>query len=201
MNILGMGIICAQGSGVESFRDALNRGWQMPAEIDAPHLKDGKSFAYLTDIGNIAERTLLKKMRRSDKLSKMAVCAASGAFKNSGIENIDGKTVGIITATAFGAHVTTFSFLDDILEYGELQPSPTTFSNSVHNAAASYISTALGIQGPTLTVTQFFFSFQSAMQLARSWLNEGRCDYVLVGTVEQYGDVLGYIYRDRKSVV
>ncbi|HDH05420.1 MAG TPA: hypothetical protein ENH01_06885 [Nitrospirae bacterium] len=197
MNVLGMGIICAQGRGVDRFRDALNRGWQKPAEIGASYLKDGKSFAYLADIRNIADRTLLKKMRRSDKLSKMAVYAASEAFKNSGIENIDGKTVGIITATAFGPHVTTFDFLDEILQYGELHPSPTSFSNSVHNAASSYISSALNIQGPTLTVTQFFFSFQSALQLARSWLNEGRCDYVLVGTAEQYGDVLGYIYNEK----
>jgi 3-oxoacyl-[acyl-carrier-protein] synthase II len=32
------------------------------------------------------------------------------------------------------------------------------------------------------------------MQLARAWLNEKRCDYILVGAVEQYGDVLGYVY-------
>ncbi len=197
MNVLGMGIICAQVRGVDGFRDALQRGWQAPAETGAPYLKEGKTFAYLADNGNIADRALMKKMRRSDKLSRMAVYAASAAIENSGIENIDGKTVGLITATAFGAHVTTFDFLDNILEYGESSPSPTAFSNSVHNAAASYISSALGIQGPALTVTQFFFSFHSAMQLARLWLKEGRCDYVLAGTAEQYGEVMGYIYNEK----
>ena len=197
MNILGMGIISARGGGVESFRDALNQGWRMPDEIDAPYSPGGKGFAYLADIGNIADTTLLKKMRRSDKLSKMAVYAASEAIQRSGIENIDRKKIGIITATAFGPHATTFAFLDDILKYGESSPSPTSFSNSVHNAAASYISSFLDIQGPTLTVTRFFFSFHCAMQLARSWLNEGRCDYVLAGTAEQYGEVMGYIYNTK----
>jgi 3-oxoacyl-[acyl-carrier-protein] synthase II len=63
----------------------------------------------------------------------------------------------------------------------------------VHNAAAAYISSSLNIQGPTLSVTQFHFSFQSALQLAGTWLDQGRCDYVLVGAVDQYGDVLGYV--------
>ena len=146
-------------------------------------------------------------MRRSDKLSKMAVLSASDALKSSGIENLspspnpssrhigrEGEKIGVIVATAFGAHVKTFDFLNDILDYGEDSVSPTTFSNSVHNAAASYVSSALDIHGPTLTVTQFYFSFQYAMQLARAWLNEKRCDYILVGAVEQYGDVLGYVY-------
>ena len=52
-------------------------------------------------------------------------------------------------------------------------------------------------KGPTLTVTQFRFSFQSALQLARIWLDQGRCDYLLVGAAEQYGDVLGYVSEQK----
>ena len=37
------------------------------------------------------------------------------------------------------------------------------------------------------------FSFQAALQLAQAWLDQGRCDYVLAGAVDQYGDVLGYV--------
>jgi 3-oxoacyl-[acyl-carrier-protein] synthase II len=191
MNVLGIGIIFTGGCGIESFENALTQGWQMPSEIK---LKNKKSFAYQVELEGAVDKTLIKKMRRSDKLSKMAVCAASKALENSGIKNIENKRTGIITATAFGAHVTTFDFLDHILEYGEANVSPTVFSNSVHNAAASYISSVFNIQGPTLTVTQFFFSFHSALQLAGSWLQEGRCDYILVGAIEQYGDILGYVY-------
>ncbi len=186
-----MGIVFARGRGVDSLDKALHEGWQAPAEVE---IKGRKSFAYRVDQQAISDRTLLKNMRRADKLSKMAVVAASEALANSRIEDLNRKRVGIITATALGAHVTTFDFLDDILEYGDAGVSPTTFSNSVHNAAASYISSALGIEGPTLTVTQFFFAFHSALQLAQVWLNEGRCDYVLAGAVEQYGDVLAYIH-------
>ncbi len=191
MNILGMGIVFAGGRGIDSLDKALHEGWQRPAEVE---IKGRKSFAYRVDQQVISDRTLLKNMRRADKLSKMAVVAASEALAGSRIDDLNRKRVGIITATALGAHVTTFDFLDDIIEYGDARVSPTTFSNSVHNAAASYISSALGIEGPTLTVTQFFFAFHSALQLAQLWLNEGRCEYVLAGAVEQYGDVLAYIH-------
>lgn len=194
MNINGIGIVFNRGRGIESLENALNQGWQKPAETEVSHSKGKKSLVYQVDLQTISDRTLLKKMRRADKLSKMAVLSASDAIKDSGIENMHGEKMGIIIATAFGAHVTTFDFLNDILDYGEANVSPTTFSNSVHNAAASYISSALNIQCPTLTVTQFFFPFHYALQLAQAWLNEKRCDYVLVGAVEQYGDVLGYIY-------
>ena len=193
MNLHGIGLIFTRGRGVDCFKRTLGQGWQKPAEIDVSYLKNKKSPVYQVALENIIDGTLPKKMRRSDKLSKMAVLAASDALRSSGIKNINKKNMGIIVASAFGAHVTTFDFLDDILDYGEANVSPTVFSNSVHNAAASYISSALDIQCPTLTVTHFYFSFHYALQLAKAWLNEKRCDYVLAGAVEQYGDVLGYV--------
>lgn len=192
MNILGIGIIFARGIGIDCYENALNRGWQYPSEADTPHLKNKTSPAFTVNLETAAGRPLLKKTRRSDKFSKMAVLAASDALQDSGTEDINKKNVGVILATAFGAHVTTFDFLDNILDYGEAAVSPTIFSNSVHNAAASYITSVLDIHGPALTVTNFYFCFQYALQLAQAWINEGRHDYVLVGAVEQYGDVMRY---------
>jgi 3-oxoacyl-[acyl-carrier-protein] synthase II len=197
MNILGTGIIFSQGQGVSALDNALRNGWVKPAEIDVPRSEAGKRLVYQVDLDAVADRTLLKKIRRADKLSKMSVLAAADALADSGIADINRKKIGIILATAFGAQVTTFDFLDGILDYGDAAVSPTTFSNSVHNAAASYVSSSLNIQGPTLTVTQFRFSFQSALQLAKTWLEQGRCDYLLVGAVDQYGYVLGYISEQK----
>ena len=193
MKISGIGVICSQGLGVAAFEQALKRGWQNPAETAAHWLGGEKAPAYLVTFDALPDKTLLKKIRRSDALSKMSVLAASDALVNSGMENIAEKKLGIIVATAFGPHMTTFNFLDDILDHGDAAVSPTTFSNSVHNAAASYIAMSLDIKGPTLTITQFRFSFQSALQLAQAWLDQGRCDYVLAGAVDQYSDVLGYV--------
>jgi 3-oxoacyl-[acyl-carrier-protein] synthase II len=197
MNILGIGIIFARGLGVSALDNALKSGWQKPAEIDLPRVPGQKRLAYQVDLDTVKDKSLLKKIRRADKLSKMSVLAAADAIADSGIEDISQKNVGIILSTAFGAHVTTFDFLDGILDYGEVNVSPTVFSNSVHNAAASYIASSLSIKGPTVTVTQFRFSFQSALQLAQTWLDQGRCDYVLAGAADQYGDVLGYVASEK----
>ncbi len=194
MKIHGIGLLFAGGRGVDSFRQALSSGWREPASV---MVKDRPIPVYGVNLERIQDKTVLKKLRRSDKLSKMAVLAATDAIADSGLGEPEKKKLGVIVATAFGAHVTTFEFLDGILDFGEAAVSPTFFSNSVHNAAASYISSSLGIQGPTLTVTQFFFSFPAALQLAHAWLNEGRVKHVLVGAVDQFGDVMAYIADSR----
>jgi 3-oxoacyl-[acyl-carrier-protein] synthase II len=171
----------------------LRAGWQSPTEVTSSRVPSVKRPAYLVDLDAAPDKAAIKKIRRSDKLSKMAVLAAAEALKDGGKGEGTPSNLGVIVATGFGAHVTTFAFLDDILEYGDAAVSPTTFSNSVHNAAASYVSSALNIKGPTLTVTQFRFSFQSALQLAMTWIDQKRCEQVLVGAVDQYGDVLGYV--------
>lgn len=193
MNILGIGTIFSQGYGIDALESALIGGPIMPAEVDALYGADGKRKAFIVDFDSVPDKGMLKKIRRADKLSKMSVVAAAAAAADSGIPDLSDKRVGIILSTAFGAHATTFEFLDGIIDYGEANVSPTSFSNSVHNAAASYISTSLEIKGPTLTVTRFRFSFQSALELGKSWLEQGRCDYLLLGAVDQYGDVLGYV--------
>jgi 3-oxoacyl-[acyl-carrier-protein] synthase II len=194
MNILGMGLICSRGRGLETFEQALTDGWREPGRVTIGKVS---MPVMLVDLERTGDKAVLKKLRRSDKLSKMAVLAATDAVADSGLGEGERRKLGVIVATAFGAHVTTFEFLDGILDFGEAAVSPTVFSNSVHNAAASYISSVLGIQGPTLTVTRFFFSFHSALQLADAWLREGRVEHVLVGAVDQFGEVMGYIAQSR----
>jgi len=200
MNILGIGAVSTRGVGVAALENALAGGWLPPTWVAPPRPEHGPRPAYLVDLDAAPDRTLLKKIRRADRLSKMCVLAASGALADAGVTAPAAGRLGIILATAFGAHVTTFDFLDGILDFGDAQASPTAFSNSVHNAAASYVSMSLNIQGPTLTVTRFSFAFQSALQLAVAWLAQGRCDYLLVGAAEQYGDVLGYAAENRLKI-
>jgi len=181
MYIAGIGIIFNRGRGIESLKKSLEEGWRMPSPV------------YRVPVESIIDKTVLKEARRADDLSKMAVLAAHDAFIDSGLKEEAKESLGIIVASAFGAHVTTFRFLDDILNYGDAQVSPTIFSHSVHNAAASYIASTLQSRGPTLTITQFVHSFHQAMMLAESWLNEGRCEYILAGSVDQCGKVMEYI--------
>jgi len=188
MNVLGVGIVFNRGRGIACLENALKEGW-----VAAPD----SVYAVKPEI--LSDQLILKDSRQADKFSKMAILSAYDALDDSGVK-VDKKSLGIIVTTGFGPHATTFRFLDDILNYGDRNVSPTIFSHSVHNAAASYIASVLDANGPTITLTQLVFSFQQALILAKSWLKEGRCEYVLVGAVDELSKTMEYIF-DRKLQV
>ncbi|MEW5802671.1 MAG: beta-ketoacyl synthase N-terminal-like domain-containing protein [bacterium] len=210
MYIAGIGIIFSRGRGIESFSHALQKGWKPPQFIEHASFSDKPIPLYAVDQEFIMDKAVLGKSRRADRFCKMAVLAAWDAVKDSGLSDVllngsmspgeDAPSLGIIHATALGPHTTTFRFLDDILDYGEANVSPTAFSHSVHNAAASYIASVLDIRGPTITVSQFVFSFHQALLLAQSWLEEKRCDFVLVGSTDECGQVMEYICRQKLHI-
>jgi 3-oxoacyl-[acyl-carrier-protein] synthase II len=192
MKICGTGIIFSGGRGLGALETALISGAVPPTQIVVP-FQDAPFPVYAVAPEILKDRAVLGEMRRADRFSKMATLAAYDAMAESGAPFENPERVGIIFSSAFGPHNTTFSFLDDILNYGDAGVSPTIFSNSVHNAAVSYISNTLKIKGPTWTITRFRDPFQQALLMAQVWLEEGRCDQVLVGAGDECGTVLNYI--------
>ena len=194
--IEGIGIIFTRGRGLNKFEQALKDGWDEPT-VSA----DGRK-AYRVPKDALIDYNILKKVRRSDRFSRLAVFAACDAIHDSDLDiaDLDQSSIGIIIATAFGPHATIFKVLDDIIDYGEKKVSPTTFAHSIHNAAASHVASALGCTGPVMTTTQFYFSFQQALLLASSWLNEGRLKKVLVGIVDECSPIMEYICEEKLSV-
>ncbi|MFH1260146.1 MAG: beta-ketoacyl synthase N-terminal-like domain-containing protein [Elusimicrobiota bacterium] len=196
MNILGIGTIFNRGRGVSSFAEALQEGWVSPSISTDPF-----SPVYRVDPELLNDQEIARKIRRADKFATMAVIAASDAVKDSGIPADQVcSSLGIIVSTGFGPHATTFHFLDDILTYGDAGVSPTSFSHSVHNAAASYIASLLKSRGPAITLTQFAFPFHQALIIAQAWIKEGRCKNVLVGGVDECGTVMEYVCRKKLSL-
>ena len=200
MYIAGIGAVFSRGRGINQFEEALKQGWVPPLQNESSFLSGKKIPVYRVDKEIITDKINLKKMRRADRFSKMATIAACDAFYDGGLSLEKTANLGIIVATAFGPHSTTFRFLDDIIDYSDAGVSPIIFSHSVHNAAASYIASALKSNGPVLTVTQFYFSFHQALILAQAWIREGRCDHVLVGSVDECGQVMEYICAKKLKI-
>jgi len=188
----GMGIVCCRSRGLNAFEQALRAGWVPPTFSEVPGI-DRPVPAYTVPPEALKDKTVLGPMRRADRLSKMAVLAATDAWRDAGMDRADSSEVGLVVASGLGPHVRTFEFLDGILDFGDDSASPTVFSHSVHNAAASYITTSLQILGPVLTVTDFDFAFQQALTAALCWLEEGRCARVLVGAAEELGQVMLHV--------
>ena len=200
MKIHGIGIISSVGRGIKGFDEALLQDPVASQMSVYSSINDKAIPVFSVDDSLLKDRDVLKNSRRADRFCKMAALASWDAMADSGIEIKEDEKVGVIVATAFGPHRTTFNFLDDILDYGEAGVSPTTFSHSVHNAAASYITSALNINGPVSTLTNFCFSFQEACKLADSWMSQGRCKYVLVGTVDELSSAMEYICDQKLDI-
>ncbi|MBN1864121.1 MAG: hypothetical protein JW808_04410, partial [Victivallales bacterium] len=129
--------------------------------------------------------------RRADTLSMAAFLAAEEAVESFSargmghrMDSWDSETA-LIVVTPLGAFHTTFRFLDGVLDFGESAPSPSFFSNSVHNAPAFYITAGLKMLGPSLTVNGFCHPFENALLLAESMLRNSQCPRVLLVAGEE----------------
>ena len=120
-------------------------------------------------------------LRRADRYTNLIVLAALNVL---GDETPD-DGLALITATAFGTHRTTFSTLDDILDFPEAQILPTRFSHSVHNAAAAYVGATLKLHGPAIALAGFEQVLCEALDLAKTFLHGGLCSRVMVIAAEE----------------
>lgn len=136
----------------------------------------------------LGDARIARQMRRADRFPRMAFIAALDAWTAAG--GGDGTRTGIIVATGLGPHARTFKFLDGILDCGDSSALPTDFSHSVHNAAAAYITEILELRGRSCTLADFEAGFAQAVLLGQCWLAEGACERVLVGAVDELGEVM-----------
>jgi hypothetical protein len=136
--------------------------------------------------------TLAKRLRRADHFVRMAVMAATDAAQQARqtCAGVPSERIGLIVTSGLGPHCRGFRFLDGLLDCGDTAASPTDFSHSVHGAAAAYITELLELRGPSISTTDFEAGFESGVLLAQCWLAENACQRVLVGAVEELGDVL-----------
>ncbi|MCD4677910.1 MAG: beta-ketoacyl synthase chain length factor [Desulfobacula sp.] len=191
--IHGIGIVNPLGDDLTDMEPVYSDGVSFEKKLSGslPGISDSLSHS-MVDTSHLADFLPKRSLRRIDHFSRMALLAAGRAIKDTDPLLFSKDDTGIILATGFGALKTTFAFLDSYIEKGDKLASPTHFSNSVHNAAAAYISICYGIKGPNLTVSQFDMSFFSALITAGAWLEIEKTDAVLLGTSDAFCDVLGY---------
>jgi hypothetical protein len=127
-----------------------------------------------------------------DAFSLRAVAAAELALRDAEVTISERERIGVILATGYGSLVTSFTFLDDVIEKGDRRGSPILFASSVHSAPTSAISSLLDIRGPTLTVTGMRGAWTDALWLALDWLAHREVDLVLLAGADAFHEALGY---------
>ena len=142
----------------------------------------------------------LKKIRRMDFFSKLALKSAVNCLKIADISLEENKNIGLIIATGYGPVKKTCDFMDSIIDFGDECASPNAFSASVHNSALTTISILLNIKGPSLTISNLDSSFQSALSIAQTWLSCGMAEKVLVGAVDEIHTVAQTVIENNAEV-
>jgi 3-oxoacyl-[acyl-carrier-protein] synthase II len=198
--INGLGPVGAFGAGITDFKAALTGDIKVTPEITRVTTQNGDHDlpVFRASSKLLANFIKPRKLRRLDNFSRLALLGAVLAVEDSAME-LNSERTGLIVASAHGATATTFAFLDSVIEDGDVLASPTRFSNSVHNAAASHISEHFTITGPTLSLTQGADSLTMALLTAGQWLASERVDTVLCGAIDCYCDVLGYCWQSYRE--
>ena len=194
IQIRGIGPLGGFGAGIDQLKSLIDGHSDIfPDMMTIEKNRQLMTLAcFKADTSRLNEFISPKKLRRIDHISRMALLGAGLAIADAKLSPKELEDTGIILATGYGALDTGFSFLSSFLDKGDQLSKPTLFSNSVHNAAAAYISIFFGIKGPSISVSQFDLSVPSALLTAMHWIEEGRANSVLVGGVDEYCDVLGY---------
>ena len=138
-------------------------------------------------------------VRRMSHFAQLSLVSAYEAVKDSGLD-ILGRSVGIIQGSVYGPIISGLQALDDLIDFGDNQLSPVHFTGSVYNTSATYLSLALGIQGPTLAHTCGLDTLYNALLTASFWLAEGGVDAVIIGVGDEYAPFFAErISEDRRT--
>lgn len=186
--INGIGVVGGFGCGLQSLEQAVIKQNIYNQETGAFGLNDTgvASSPQAADTALLSQLITQKALRRVDHYSRMAILAGWLALTDAGNDKKTTGTLsepmGVIVATGWGPTARACDSRSS--DSAGLHLSPIQFSNSVHNAAAAYLSMLLKMRGPNLSINQYDMSVPLAFQTAMDWLEEGRVTSVLVGGVD-----------------
>jgi 3-oxoacyl-(acyl-carrier-protein) synthase len=140
------------------------------------------------------------KTRRLDRLSVWALVASSLAIQNAGIDlnQVDRSRVAVVFATAFGCVELTEAFYLSAAANGWNGTDPITFPETLASAPASHVAMFHNLRGPNITVSNKYFSGESAMIQAASLLRHGQADIALVLAGDALARTLYSWYEEAK---
>ncbi|MBI4398343.1 MAG: beta-ketoacyl-ACP synthase II [Candidatus Omnitrophica bacterium] len=185
--ITGLGVIAANGIGKEAFRSAIREG---RSGISAIERFDASPFPtkIAGEVKNFRpEEWILKKnVKRMDRTSHFAIAAAKMAVEDAKIELANGYAgrTGVIIGTSMSG----IGYLLDqhavFLDSGPMRISPFTALASFPDACTSQVSIALGLKGPSFSLSTACSSASDAVGYACEAIQGGKLDFILMGGAE-----------------
>lgn len=169
--VTGMGVLSSCGTGVDSFWNGLNgpapEGERRIHDFDPEPLFDNP-----------------KEARRADRVTQLALAAATQALAAAGEISVDPVRRGVLIATGIGGIATLEEQITNYNEKGARRVSPFLVPMMMPNAPSATVSMRWGWQGPCQTVSTACAAGTHALVDAAMWIASGRCDVVAAGGTE-----------------
>ncbi len=185
--ITGLGAITPVGNNIETFWNSLSEGRcgidfikafptdDLPVKV-AGEVKDFNPAEHGMDAGSI---------RRSDRYSQFAMCAANQAIADSGIEGkVDSERFGVYVGSGIGGMHTFVNETEKLLTKGPKMISPLFVPMMISNIAAGNIAIAHNAQGPCLPVVTACATGTHAIGEAYRCIAGGYADAIIAGGAE-----------------
>ena len=138
-------------------------------------------------VSGVLRRQIRKKYAQSARVSDfqlISLAAVDDMLAKGGADIGFTPRTALVAASVLGPQDKISGFQDDLLDYPEEDVMAGLFSHSVHNAPAGGISMALGLTGPSYSVTGMDRLVEESFRLSASLLQTGEADTVLLITGE-----------------
>jgi len=169
--VTGVGILSSCGNSIDAFWEGLNgpppEGERRITDFDPESVFDNP-----------------KEARRADRVTQVALGAATQALAQAGEFDGDPVRRGVLIATGIGGIATLEEQILLWKEKGARRVSPFLVPMMMPNAPSATVSMRWGWQGPCQTVSTACAAGTHALVDAHMWIASGRCDVVAAGGAE-----------------
>jgi 3-oxoacyl-[acyl-carrier-protein] synthase II len=169
--VTGVGVLSSCGTGVDDFWAGLNA---------AP--PEGERRVLDFDPATVFDNP--KEARRADRVTQLALAAATQALAQAGDIEGDPLRRGVLIATGIGGIGTVEEQITVHVHKGPRRVSPFLVPMMMPNAPSATVSMRWGWQGPCQTVSTACAAGTHALVDAATWVAMGRCDVVAAGGSE-----------------
>lgn len=206
--ITGIGLVTSLGLGIAENVRALIAG-EKKFSKDESVWQNGLKAEYAGFVPDFSSRDVNRRLdfrKLSNKISKLAVSAASFSIDDSGLRP------NRKTAEEFGVAFSITNgppeiiHMDKVFSSGNHSADTTTFSNITANSIAGWIANILYLKGVNTTLGNGPHSALQAMAFAYDSLKLGRTRYMLAGAADEIDkqtfynyDLVGFLYSGDKE--
>ena len=182
--ITGAGTINALGGSVPETLQAMREGQLGIGPLQMRDL-DRLSVKIGAQIKDFDPETHFdrQKLALYDRVTQLVLLASREAMAQSGLEITEelSETTGVVLGTAAGGMNTWDDNFRSVYEEGKNRVHPFVVPKLMTNAAASHLSMAHNIKGPSLTVSTACASSNHAIGLAFQMVRSGMAQVMLAG--------------------